>query len=77
MDKQDRRSVAMVEKEQRGRCIGRKVQADALRDQKRIPGSTVEPFPSMMMRLRGLGKEIWAEIDAQDYVDEERSSWDG
>lgn len=27
--------------------------------------------------LRGLGKEIWAGIDAQEYVDRERDSWDG
>ncbi len=26
--------------------------------------------------LRGLGKEIWAGIDAQQYVDELRSEWD-
>lgn len=27
--------------------------------------------------LRGLGKEVWEEIDAQAYVDMERDSWDG
>ena len=27
--------------------------------------------------LRGLGKEIWAGIDAQEYVNRERDSWDG
>jgi hypothetical protein len=27
--------------------------------------------------LRGLGKEIWAGIDAQEYVNRERASWDG
>ena len=27
--------------------------------------------------LRGLGKEIWAGIDAQTYIREERNSWDG
>lgn len=27
--------------------------------------------------LRGLGKEILAGIDAQEYVDKERDSWDG
>jgi hypothetical protein len=25
--------------------------------------------------LRGLGKEIWQGIDAQDYVNQERDSW--
>lgn len=27
--------------------------------------------------LRGLGKEIWEGIDAQEYVNAERDSWDG
>ena len=27
--------------------------------------------------LRGLGKEIWTGIDAQEYVNRERDSWDG
>ncbi len=26
--------------------------------------------------LRGLGKDIWKEIDAQEYVNSERESWD-
>ncbi|MCC8164731.1 MAG: hypothetical protein LIQ31_00940 [Planctomycetes bacterium] len=30
-----------------------------------------------IMELEGLGKEIWAGIDAQEYVDRERDSWDG
>lgn len=27
--------------------------------------------------LRGLGKEIWEGIDAQEYVNQERDSWTG
>lgn len=27
--------------------------------------------------LRGLGKEIWVGIDAQEYVNRERDSWNG
>jgi len=30
-----------------------------------------------ILQLQGLGKEIWQGIDAQEYVDGERSSWDG
>ena len=29
-----------------------------------------------IMELAGLGKEIWEGIDAQDYVNQERDSWD-
>ena len=27
--------------------------------------------------LKGLGKQVWQDIDVQKYVDEERSSWKG
>ena len=30
-----------------------------------------------VMELQGLGKEVWSGIDAQEYVDQERSSWNG
>ena len=30
-----------------------------------------------IMELEGLGKEIWQNIDAQEYVDRERLSWNG
>ncbi len=29
-----------------------------------------------LSELRGLGKEIWGGIDAQDYVNQLRSEWD-
>ena len=41
----------------------------------------LRPLPSQpkrsIMELAGLGKEVWAGIDAQDYVDQERASWNG
>jgi hypothetical protein len=30
-----------------------------------------------LLKLRGLGAEIWANIDPDEYVDQERSSWNG
>jgi len=30
-----------------------------------------------ILELRGLGKEIWEGIDAQEYVNRERASWNG
>jgi hypothetical protein len=33
--------------------------------------------PSSILELCGLGKEIWEGIDAQEYVREERASWNG
>jgi hypothetical protein len=30
-----------------------------------------------ILELQGLGKEIWSSIDVQQYIDQERASWDG
>lgn len=30
-----------------------------------------------ILKLQGLGKAVWQGVDAQEYVDQERSSWDG
>ncbi len=35
-----------------------------------------EPRNSIM-ELQGLGKEIWHGINAQEYINRERESWDG
>ena len=32
--------------------------------------------PHSIMELEGLGAEIWRDIDAQAYVDQERASWE-
>jgi hypothetical protein len=32
---------------------------------------------SSITELRGLGKEIWRHQDAQEYVNQERDSWEG
>lgn len=37
---------------------------------------TARPRRSIL-ELQGLGKEIWRGIDAQEYVDRERASWNG
>lgn len=29
-----------------------------------------------LRELRGLGKEIWAGVDAQEYVNQQRDEWD-
>jgi hypothetical protein len=30
-----------------------------------------------ILELQGLGKDIWQGLDAQEYVDRERASWNG
>ena len=35
------------------------------------------PARRSILELQGLGKEIWQDIDAQEYVDRERASWNG
>jgi hypothetical protein len=39
---------------------------------------TPQPPPQRhsLRELRGLGKEIWEGIDAQDYIDQQRNEWD-
>ncbi|MFO7877338.1 MAG: hypothetical protein R6U55_12230 [Desulfovermiculus sp.] len=29
-----------------------------------------------ILELRGLGKELWKNVDAADYIDNERQTWD-
>ena len=41
-------------------------------------GESAAPEPQhSIMELCGLGKEIWEGIDAQEYVNSERASWNG
>lgn len=37
---------------------------------------TAKP-PRSILELEGLGKEVWNGIDAQEYVNQERDSWNG
>jgi DNA-binding HxlR family transcriptional regulator len=38
----------------------------------------VTPKPKRsIMELEGLGKEIWQGVEAQEYVNQERDSWNG
>lgn len=39
--------------------------------------ATTGPQQHSIMELRGLGKELWEGVDAQDYVNQERESWNG
>jgi hypothetical protein len=36
-----------------------------------------EGSATSILQLQGLGKEIWQGVDAQEYVDQERSAWNG
>ena len=35
-----------------------------------------EPEPLSILELQGLGKKLWADIDAAGHVDAERRAWD-
>ena len=41
-----------------------------------VPIARQEPKSRSILELRGLGKEIWQEIDAQTYVDRLREEWE-
>lgn len=36
-----------------------------------------EREPVSIRTLRGLGRDIWSGVDAQEYVDKERQAWGG
>jgi hypothetical protein len=38
---------------------------------------SAQPDRASILELQGLGKAIWQGIDAQEYVERERSSWAG
>jgi plasmid stability protein len=43
-----------------------------------ILAQVLSPQPERSLAdLRGLGREIWADVDVHDYIDQERSAWDG
>jgi hypothetical protein len=55
-------------------------------DQKRLlaelaarTAGDIDPAVAMhsIMEFRGLGKDIWEGVDAQEYVRQERASWNG
>ena len=61
------KEIAVLSMEQQLYILNR-LFTDALRQ--------VKPEPLLdITGLRGLGKEIWRGIDAQEYVNQERDSW--
>jgi len=37
----------------------------------------LDPQPRSLMELEGLGREVWQGVDVEEYLRQERSSWDG
>jgi hypothetical protein len=37
----------------------------------------LDPHPRSLMELEGLGREVWQGSDVEEYLRQERSSWDG
>ena len=61
----------------------RKLKARAKRERRSIAqevthliAQALEPPAALsILELRGLGKELWHDVDATDHVDKERASW--
>jgi len=62
-----RRMIASLTREEQLRLLG-----EIASQQVSEPGS-----PASVMDLCGLGREIWKDMDAQQYVSRERASWNG
>lgn len=62
----------------------RKIKAKAKRERRsvaqevlRLLSSALEsPKRLSILELKGLGKELWNEIDPADHIERERASWD-
>ena len=65
-------------------ALYRKLQARARRERRsvaqevtRILSDAVEtPRPLSILELRGLGKDLWGDVDAATHVNREREAWD-
>jgi len=42
-----------------------------------IRKKTSKTRPRSILELKGKGKDIWKGLNVKDYIDEERSSWNG
>ena len=42
---------------------------------RRMEPLAVETEPIDLLDLAGVGAEVWAEVDANDYLNQERDSW--
>lgn len=62
----------------------RKLRARARRERRSVAQEVIqilsqaveEPAPSSILALKGLGKEVWRDVDPTSYVDWERRLWD-
>lgn len=62
----------------------KKLQARAKRERRSVAQeviyiltqATEEPASLSILTLKGLGKEVWKEVDPAAYVEQERRSWD-
>jgi PHD/YefM family antitoxin component YafN of YafNO toxin-antitoxin module len=52
-------------------------EVQAVREERRAHQRAMVQAQSSILELQGLGKEIWQNIDAQAYIDQERTSWNG
>jgi plasmid stability protein len=41
-----------------------------------LSDALAQPEPLSLLDLRGLGKEVWRNIDAAEHVERERDAWD-
>jgi len=61
----------------------RQVQSLSPSDQKRLLAEIGQKLDAStkqrtsILHLKGLGKDVWRDLDAQGYVNQERASWDG
>ena len=68
--------LSQEELEELGRRIAHEESAVARRLSGALARKADEKPRRSIMELRGLGKEIWKDIDVEAYLNEERNSWE-
>jgi plasmid stability protein len=53
-----------------------KLQARAKRERRSVAQEVTHLLDAAILDLRGLGKELWNDVDAAAHVKRERSAWD-
>lgn len=59
------------------RDLPRSEQEEIVAEIQKQLAQTGRPHKRSILELRGLGKEIWEGVNVDEYLREERESWDG
>ena len=68
--------MTLAEVLQQARTLSQGQQKELIKSLIELLAADAQPRQRRLSELRGAGKEIWQDIDAQTYVDRMRDEWD-